>query len=218
MIPPKFRMPPDMARHLVPIFGAFCKECGAPVAGSAEYDMLGEFIEPPVVIDIGANVGAFCVWAESRWPGCEVFAYEPNPKALALLEKNVACMQKRPQIAPLAVTMERTGKVALYQGLHNLGMASLIPEIAGTNDAIQVDTVPVEDLPQCDVLKLDCEGNEPELFARYVASHEPPMLIACEYHSPHDMMEFQRYAGKQYRIVSVKEHVPSRGVVCMRKE
>jgi predicted RNA methylase len=40
------------------------------------------------VVDIGANVGAFSVWAAHRWPGSTVDAIEANPATFRVLESN----------------------------------------------------------------------------------------------------------------------------------
>ena len=50
----------------------------------------GYRVEPPVrVLDIGANVGAFAIWARQQWPGCELDCYEPHPENAKLLRRNV---------------------------------------------------------------------------------------------------------------------------------
>lgn len=42
------------------------------------------------VIDVGANVGVFTLFAASRGPHVHVFSYEPSPNSLPWLHKNVA--------------------------------------------------------------------------------------------------------------------------------
>lgn len=45
-------------------------------------------IEPKTVIDIGANVGQFCVAAAKLFPGVWVHSFEPLPKCLVKLRRN----------------------------------------------------------------------------------------------------------------------------------
>jgi hypothetical protein len=55
------------------------------LAGS--YDIPFNPEKPPVILDIGANIGAFTSWAAKRWPGCVIHAYEPHPGNYAMLEE-----------------------------------------------------------------------------------------------------------------------------------
>ena len=210
MIPPKFKTPRDMAPHLAKVF-------------AGEYDCADGFTETRevVVVDIGANVGAFVWWASLRWPNCEIHAYEPNPRALRLLRHNAEnVIGRKPTIYDAAVTSRDCGNVPLYQGANNLGEASLRADIAGQSaDFVEVPTVPVAKLPECDVLKLDCEGNEPNLIDDYLSTHDAPHLVLAEYHSPADHRAMQAVAQAwHYRIVKVDEAGFGRGVVCMRKD
>lgn len=47
------------------------------------------FASPPHVLDVGANVGAFAVWAAREWPGCSIDCYEPHPEHVAMLKENL---------------------------------------------------------------------------------------------------------------------------------
>src|SRR4051812_24496223 len=45
------------------------------------------------ILDIGANVGSFAVWANMRWPGSPIHAYEPHPGTFDILEGNVRALR-----------------------------------------------------------------------------------------------------------------------------
>lgn len=45
---------------------------------------------PPVIIDVGANIGIFVRYALSQHPGARVFAFEPAPQVFELLSRNTA--------------------------------------------------------------------------------------------------------------------------------
>lgn len=210
MIPPKFKTPRNMAAHLRLVF-------------AGEYDCADAFSETRgvVVVDVGANVGAFVWWASMRWPRCEIHAYEPNPDALRFLRHNVGGVQAADvTVHPEAVVIADTTMVRLYHGKHNLGEASIVADIAGQSESfVDVEAVSVKALPECDVLKLDCEGNEPDLVDAYLDTHEAPHLVMVEYHSPTDHKAMQHVANARgYRIVRVDEHGFGRGVMCLRKD
>lgn len=205
-LPAKFKCPPNLASHMATLF-------------AGEYDILTPFEGAPAILDIGACVGAFALWSQVRWPGAEVHCYEPNPRVHRMLEANTAEMHPAVTLHRVAVTTTRTGSIPLYTGKNNVGETSIVASVAGTTESVDVPTVPIEDLPHCDIIKLDCEGYEPELLRRYCATHERPAAVLAEYHSPTDMKLFQVVAVELgYRIVKVHEYSFGRGVVCMRHE
>jgi SAM-dependent methyltransferase len=54
------------------------------------YTRYGRSIESDwVIVDIGAAIGEFTVYAAQRAPAGEVYAYEPNPQSFALLQENI---------------------------------------------------------------------------------------------------------------------------------
>jgi FkbM family methyltransferase len=117
------------------------------------------------VVDLGANVGSFSIWASLRWPNSVVHAYEPNPATFEILTRNtrrfpnIICHQQ-------AVYPGDSAQALLYQQYAGDGEAGLLDYIGDTFQDLDEDRiVPVETvspgaLPECDVLKLDVEGGE----------------------------------------------------------
>jgi FkbM family methyltransferase len=65
--------------------------CGHVFDG--EYDV--PYDKPDMVIlDIGANIGSFAVWAKYRWPSSTIHCYEPISVNYELLLQNVAEKEK----------------------------------------------------------------------------------------------------------------------------
>ena len=55
-----------------------------------DYEVHGTAIQDGwIVVDIGAGLGDFTVFAARRTPHGRVFAYEPAPDSVALLEQNL---------------------------------------------------------------------------------------------------------------------------------
>src|SRR5687768_4620858 len=54
-----------------------------------EYEA-GFFGEGLTILDIGANVGSFSIWANLRWPRSTIHAYEPHPGTFAILSRNLS--------------------------------------------------------------------------------------------------------------------------------
>jgi FkbM family methyltransferase len=166
-----------------------------------------------VVVDVGANVGTFSVYAAKRTRG-RVLAVEPVPGNVSCLEHNLrlnGCRQV--EVFPGALG-ERDGTASLY--LHTSGAAHhLFPESqrGAFKDSIEV---PLRTLPslldergfeRVDTLKLDCEGAEGLILPTLAARWLPRVRrIAMEWHddiSPldHDGLEaLLRDAGYATRL------------------
>ncbi|MBV9217226.1 MAG: FkbM family methyltransferase [Acidobacteria bacterium] len=104
------------------------------------------------IIDIGANVGMFSAYALRD--GVTIEAYEPFPDS-------AACFRRTFQDIPNVVLHQKAvagmaGKRGLRKGA-NWGMHSL-------SEGDEVETVTLDSILPCDLLKIDCEGGEYEIL------------------------------------------------------
>lgn len=86
----------------------------------------GEYDVPyraPIILDIGANIGSFALWAIERWPGCHVHCFEPLPDNFELLERNLRHVADRVTLNKIAIGDESLTR--LFLGRNNCGEASL---------------------------------------------------------------------------------------------
>jgi FkbM family methyltransferase len=161
--------------------GVFFKRCYTRGA-------IGDVGPGDTVVDVGANVGVFAVYAALRTRG-PVLAVEPAPANLACLERNLrrnGCGHVQVVACALA---ERDGsaRLTLYQsGVRH----SLTPGGArATAAAVEVRTrslpslLDEHGLARVDFLKLDCEGAEGLALP---AAPEPTLRrlrrVALEFH------------------------------------
>jgi len=115
------------------------------------------------IVDIGANVGFFSVYASSLNPAAQIHAFEPFPKNVDQMKRNV---QLNPRglihVHPEAVA-DKAGVAELYFTPGDDSGCSL-NEVKGQSCSVNV--INVNDLPaRCgiesyDLLKMDCEGSE----------------------------------------------------------
>lgn len=163
-----FSCPADIEPYLQKIF-------------SGEYDV-PVFLYAPRIIDLGANCGAFSLWATHRFPGCVIDAYEPHPETYKYLERNTA---RYANIRIHNYGVGTPGMRILHNGLNNCGEASF--HIANDNHAPTGQHIEVIDplrLPEADILKLDIEGCELEVLRPLIEkSTRRPSLILLEWHN-----------------------------------
>lgn|SRR5215510_6390223 len=118
------------------------------------------------VVDVGANIGAFTVWAAQRTRG-RVLAIEPHPENAEFLRRNLrANGADRAQVAECAVA-DQPGTLPLFLGRSGTTHRIVGGPREGEGDAtIDVRVVPLPQVlaehgfERVDFLKLDCEGAE----------------------------------------------------------
>ena len=145
------------------------------------------------VIDIGANIGVFAVYAATSASNVEVLAFEPFPENTDWLRRNVSESNLSNvtvyQKAVAGVTEERILQTCDSWIMHSLSETTgEKSELTNENgNSIHVQCVGfndiIERIPKCDLLKIDCEGSEYEIFC----SSSPETLkkikrIVGEYH------------------------------------
>jgi FkbM family methyltransferase len=173
-----------------------------------------------VYVDVGAHVGTLLLnGARCIGPTGRAFAFEPTPRTVELLRRNVALngLTSTCQISDVAVG--RTNSVARLHLPAIYTHASLyeLPDAAGTQD-FEVQVRPLDDLIPADVhptlVKIDVEGAELDVIAgmgRILGSRTPPALIV-EYGREHlDRVGvtarewFQTFADLGYRRSIIDE-------------
>ena len=122
------------------------------------------------ILDIGANVGSFALWAALRWPGSAIHCFEPNPGTFAYLKRNTAA-NPRIHINNAAVFPSAEKKARLFSRFAGDGEAGLEAYSGETfragmeRDSFEVDVVAPAALPRADIVKLDIEGGEAAVLA-----------------------------------------------------
>jgi len=113
------------------------------------------------VLDVGANVGLFSLWAWRHFPQARIHCYEPNPDIQTYLAANLRCL---PDVTIWAEGVsERPGRARLDP----VGSSRIVQTTADeAGEVVMVDlSTAVERLGgHVDLLKLDCEGAEWAIF------------------------------------------------------
>lgn len=154
-----------------------------------EYDFATQ--RPPrVIVDAGAHIGLASVLFANRYPEARIIAVEPQSGNFELLRRNVA---PYPQISPLraAVWHESTSIELHDPGLGTWGYIARARSGADDAQAGGVEQVPAVTidaimrdcaLDHIDILKVDIEGAEREVFGHCAAWIDRVTAIIVELH------------------------------------
>lgn len=118
------------------------------------------------IIDAGANIGFTTLFFLQRFPGAAVISLEPDPENFVLLQKNVT---KQINVTSLRKAVwHKTGPIKITD--HGYGVRGFVVEdvsdsTLSTMPAISISELVLEyRLSNIDILKMDIEGSEKEIF------------------------------------------------------
>lgn len=149
------------------------------------YHFFPQDFNPKVIIDAGANVGYSAVWFASKFPNAKILAIEPEKSNFDLLKTNTI---NRLTIIPIKAGLwfEKS-----FLKIHDSKSGSWAFEtrIPKKGEKTDVETVTIPELiinyklNQIDLLKIDIEGAEYELFQNQAENWLPFVnMIMIETH------------------------------------
>ena len=138
------------------------------------------------VVDVGANQGYFTMLlADLVGPGGHVFAAEPNPRMMDLLQRSVLLNGFRTRVVPVAQALSRNSgdTVTLHIPKDLPQNGSIMWNGNETSRPVVIDTVSLDDLigdGPVDFIKIDVEGAEEAVWdgmARIIARNRPLSIV-----------------------------------------
>ena len=129
-----------------------------------EYDIpLPEFFHPVVIVDAGANTGFTSVFFANKYPHARIFSIEPDEDNYRQLVKNT---RYYPSIHPLHSAIWNTSEMISVAD-KGYGVRGFVIE-KGEHNALPGmslgDLLKKFELSHIDILKIDIEGSEKEVF------------------------------------------------------
>lgn len=152
----------------------WCRDIWDGVTLRNEYQMPGSGLGGGLVIDLGANVGAFSHWALLRGAS-KVIAVEPWGDNLPVLRKNLKRWGSKVAFVDRAVWKERSKMRLSSHDQHIAGNTSTISLVGNVGDVQVVPTVTLDELignETIRLIKIDIEGAEGPVMAACTKWHQ----------------------------------------------
>lgn len=171
-------------------YGADSWTFGEVVTDQVYCGVIRQVPQARYIVDLGANIGLASRLFAAAYPSCSILAVEPDPDNVGLLRRNLHELMTvgRCQIEQAAV-WDRTALVGLEcpdgNGAYN---AYRVGSAGPSGPAQLVQGFTMGDLlrrcafPQIDLLKIDVEGAEVEVFRGDLRWLDSVLNIAIEFH------------------------------------
>lgn len=176
-----------------------------------ELELISKYFRPSgSFLDIGANVGNHSIFASKILNASRLILVEPNPVALAILDRNLALndLDGETTLVHRCALSDHKGvgrMIPRYQ--HNLGATQVAPlpvSNAETGDSI-IPYMSGDDIilgERIDFIKIDVEGQAVEVLRglhQTIADNRPPIFVEID---DHVLPDFESWlATNRYAIV-----------------
>lgn len=170
------------------------------------YEVRGEHIKGNTIIDIGANIGAFSIYAASH--NSKVYAIEPEPNNLKALKRNIELnnMSNKIIVCPYGISNFKGTAI-----INDAGGGSTIKDSHPTGIEVEIMSLDnffaLHQIKNVDIMKIDVEGAEPEIILG--ASRET--LQECKYITMEFDIRSGHMIGEIVRKLSETHHVRTMG-------
>ena len=122
----------------------------------------------PVIIDCGANIGLSVLYFKSLHPEATIYAFEPNPKAFTLLERNVKDNGLRNVALYNRALAAADGETTIFVNNDPASLHASLNARRGGDVPIKVAGYRlshlIQEIGHVDLVKIDTEGSEREII------------------------------------------------------
>ena len=173
-----------------------------------QYAPLTQISNVKFIIDCGGNIGCSALYFMKHFPDAELVAIEPQRDNADLFRQNLLTFSSRVHLIEAAIWSRET---ELY--FRNSNAATSSYEVAEIGESEVIKTVTLANIlrtwkfSRIDILKIDIEGAEADLFSKNVSSWLPHTRnIGIELHRERDKDVFFRAMSEfNYELISSGE-------------
>ena len=148
-----------------------------------------------VIFDCGANIGITSLYLAARYPNARIYSIEPDPCNFVLLKRNVS---QESRIIPICGALVSSPRAQVYLTTDAPAWGN---SIANKKSGVAVNACTIDEICQkngvehIDLLKVDIEGAEKELFANgQFLKHVGCGIV--ELHNNHGLEALERDVAK----------------------
>ncbi len=185
------------------------------------------------IVDAGANIGTFSVWAAMQLPESRILALEPYPETFARLQHNLRSNRLEGRVKAVQLALAAQSGEGAMPAAGESQRRTLTPADGHAENETSVrvtsrrlgDVLDQYQLGQIDLLKMDIEGSEWEVLLS-TPSHVFRAIrrIQFEYHEVHArfgyskplLFDHLRSAG--YRLTYCQEDEQHTGIAIVEQE
>ena len=165
-----------------------------------------------IILDVGAHIGCFTLYASKKINKGKIFAFEPTSESFNVLKQNVELNQLKNIHIQNAGVLKESGTSVIYVDKNNeIGNSLFLKNKNMVEEKIDIisieDILKKYDLNSVDLLKLDCEGAEYDIILNLPENilnkfHK----IAMEVHSIENFTihDIEKYLEKNNFNVKIK--------------
>ncbi|RLG13733.1 hypothetical protein DRN69_05115 [Candidatus Pacearchaeota archaeon] len=123
-----------------------------------------------VIIDLGAQAGIYSLYAALKNKNAKIYALEPDPDNFKQLCKNIEINKLQGVIIPFKKAVSKENGELFFYISNQSSRSSSLFKLKSPGSRIMVDSISLQslfeilELNRCDVLKVDIEGAEYEVF------------------------------------------------------
>jgi FkbM family methyltransferase len=181
----------------------------------------GKLQKCKTIVDIGANMGSFAIYAARSCPDARIFCYEPHPRNFEFLTQNILVNALGQRITAFQCAVAATSDQRTF-GLGQSPTHSFLGAETGDFETVRCTTLTEILSSRClggiDFLKINCEGAEYEILESCGPNDLKRVAnIRLEYHNLDGATKNGRYIsqfleGQGYKIERFTRYIEKSGL------
>lgn len=141
----------------------------------------------PIIVDVGAHIGTFSLFAFQKYPHATIYSYEPFYGSFSLLQKNII-LNNCKNIKAFNIGVADKKKKRKFFIFENDPSSNSMISSQQADGTVEINCIPLREvmvgIRRCDLLKLDCEAAEHEILFTSKNVLKKINRIILDYHVP----------------------------------
>lgn len=182
-----------------------------------------EIKDTDTIIDIGAHIGLFALFSSQFCKHGKIYCFEPVKENFDLLKSNIELNNIRNVIPINGAISTSSGIITIYLNDDESGHSMYVkgPKQIQVKSFSLQDVFELNNLSECDFIKIDCEGEEYKIIDSLPSTYLDKISKMCiEYHfadtKPNLLKNMIKKLEESYKI-DTRDILPSIGFLYAKK-